>query len=251
MLPTFWCGFKYGCIGGFINYTAKRVTHSIYLAKDTLTNVANPNALLWAWPAKIIHSAGSSIIENAAKNSKNIFSTYRVQIGFINLSLSFEDQFKIKGRLMPFAFTSFASNLLQAGNNLRLRETLFLSTPYFVSDNGNSYLGSHAAGATSNCIIVERNTEQSSRYGFIMAHENIHILQEREYQVFNKWLEKPYYNLVNQDKATIKFLNKYVYPDFQYMQTFYQFFDNPINTYYKNIFELEAEHFATNSFIKK
>lgn len=232
-----------------INYSSKRIAHSLYLARDPVSNKENPSALLWAWPSKIAHSIGSSIIENAAKSDKNVLADFRMPIGFVNVSLSFSEKVKFRAKLMPLAFIAFSTNLLTSGYHLCIKETLLLGTPYFVATTDNFPFLDHDAYESKNNIVVKHSINSLYSYGFIIAHEHIHVLQEREYFVFNQWMCKPYNNLINQDKKIIKFVNRYIYPDLQYFQTVYQLFHYPTVNFYKNIFELEAEHFATNSYI--
>ncbi len=251
VLSVFWRGFKYGCIGGGANYAGKRFTHSIHLVKDPISNETNQSALLWAWPSKIVHSIGSSIIENAAKNDKNVFTNFRMPVGFVSVSLSVHDKIMVRAKLMPISFITFSSNLLKSGNHLHIKETLLLGTPYFVTATDNFPFRDTDAYQLNNNIIVKEYANTKNLYGFLISHEHIHVLQEREYLVFNQWLYKPYNNLVNQDKKIAKFLKKYIFPDLPYFLTVYQLFNYTTNNYYKNLFELEAEHFATNRYIRR
>src|SRR5690242_8452353 len=56
--PYFVKGLWQGSIGGVISFAGKNTTYLINKDKQ----------LLYAWPSKFLHSAGSSIIENAALN---------------------------------------------------------------------------------------------------------------------------------------------------------------------------------------
>ncbi len=63
-------GFWQGSIGGTLNFIGKK---TIYLVNEH-------ESLAYAWPAKIIHDAGTSIIENAAKN-KPFLQNWNMNIG--------------------------------------------------------------------------------------------------------------------------------------------------------------------------
>lgn len=250
-LRVFWRGFKYGTIGGFFNYTGKKITHLISFSKDSFLDVNNNAALLWGWPAKIIHSVGSSIMENAAANKEKIFSHYNIQIGFINLSIDLKNHISVTPQLMPLSFLEFTSSTIRLGSRLKFKESILLGTPYFITNDNTSYFESADAEAVTNCIIVKSWAASTRFSGLILAHEYVHVLQQREYFVFNQYLRKAFYNIINQDKPIVKLINKHMYPDIPYLYFFYSIMQQPRETYYKNIFELEAEHFATNSYIKR
>src|SRR5450759_715600 len=140
ILKIFWRGFKYGSLGGFINYTGKKITHLISFSKDSFLDVNNNAALLWGWPAKIIHGVGSSIMENAAANKAKIFSDYNIPIGFINLSISIKKHISVTPQLMPNSFIGFITNTIKSGSRLKFKESVLLGTPYFIVDDNTPYL---------------------------------------------------------------------------------------------------------------
>lgn len=251
ILNVFWRGFKYGSLGGLINYSGKRLTYLISYSKDSLTNEKNTSALLWGWPAKIVHGIGSSIMDNAAANKSKIFADYNIPIGFINLSVKINNRISINPQLMPISFIEFITNNLRPGSKLRFKESILIGTPYFIADDNTPYLLGHNGIASSNSIVLTFNAAASSLSGFLLAHEYVHILQQREYLVFNQYLIKPFNSIIKQDKKSVKLMKKYIYADLQYLSFFYGITQHPFETYYKNIFELEAEHFATNTYIRQ
>ncbi len=262
-LPIFWRGFKYGTLGGLLNYTSKRIDYLISgYTVDQQGNKHNEEALLWAWPTKIVHAAGSSIMENAAANKPNVFLDYNIPIGFINLSVNLKDKVSIHPQLMPYSFFYFIaiatnnihlkpSQYLDQKNQLLLKESLYLGTPYFsVKSNLNGLVDGITSAELSNSILFDSHKERSINCGQNRAHEYIHSLQESEYHVFNPYFNKPYVSIVNPNNKTMRFISKYIYPDIPYFTLFYSFMPSDrtsLASYYENIFELEAQHFGTNS----
>ncbi len=150
---------------------------------------------------------------------------------------------------MPISFLEFTANTIKAGSRLKLKESILLGTPYFIVSDNTPYFEDGVAETVTNCILVKSGPASSSFSGFFLAHEYVHVLQQREYFVFNQYLHKPFNNMINQDKPSVKFIKKRIYPDIPYLYFFYGITQQPFETYYKNIFELEAEHFAKNSYI--
>jgi hypothetical protein len=250
-LAVFLRGFTYGSIGGLINYSGKKIAYLVSYSKDSVTNKDNFSALLWGWPAKIVHAAGSSIMENAAANKEKIFSDYNIPVGFINVSVRIKKQITVSPQLMPNSFLDFITHTIRAGSRLQFRESILSGTPYFLADDNTPYLEGYSAVANANCIVMKSNFAASSKAGFFRAHEYIHILQQREYYVFNQYFNKPLKGIINEENKSIRFIKKYIYADVPYISFFYNLMQQPADSYYRNIFELEAEHFATNSFITR
>ncbi len=272
VMPTFWKGFKYGALGGLINYGSKRIDFLITKYNDypyicPNTNTHNDAALLWAWPTKMVHAVGSSIIENAAANKPNVFKDYNMPIGFINLSVSIKDKIVVRPQLMPYSFYCFMSVLtnnitlnntpcLNEKNTFKLKESLLLGSPYFVVDSKTinskvdyakyyKYSGVNAYRT----ILVDSKYDNSTYSGHIKAHELIHSLQDDEYLVFNQYFSKIYNKTINRNSKAIKIMEKYIRSDVPFFGGFYALMYNKVD-YYKNYYEMEAEHFASNRFIK-
>ena len=103
--------------------------------------------------------------------------------------------------------------------------------------------------------MVYQDFDNSTFAGPFRAHEYIHVLQYNEYEVFNSYLIKPYEHITNNHlKKVLKKVDKYIYPDIPYLDIFYSlkphYKNESENDFYKNLFELEAEHFGTNSYVK-
>ncbi len=274
-MSTFWRGFKYGALGGLLNYGSKRMDYLItkytdYPFKCPNNNTSNDAALLWAWPSKIIHSVGTSIIENAAANKPDVFQDYNMPIGFINLSVSVKNKIVVRPQLMPFAFGAFLSVLfnittinnspcLNEKNIFKLKESLLLGTPYFSRKseaiNSNVDYNKYAKfGGINpyNTIIIDSHYDSSNYAGHMKAHELIHSLQQEEYLVFNQYLNKSYNKLINRNHKATKLMEKYIYFDVPYFGLFYSLMPFKPNKedYFETFYEVEAEHFATNRYIR-
>jgi hypothetical protein len=250
-------GFKHGCIGGAINYTAKRVAYGMNPEILTGPPKLNKNYLLWGWPVKIIHSIGSSIIDNAARNKKNVFKNYNLPIGFINLNINFEETLKVKPQLMPYSTFSFISLSAKKNYQFEAEESILLGSPIFVFDsttpNYDIYKGQQFANGITLSSRLYNNFEYRA-YNQTIAHEYIHVLQFREYQVFNSYFSNCYNKIIGKKAKLNNFISEYIYSDFPYASIFYLMMQQPksavySNAYFKNLYELEAQHFSTNSFV--
>ena len=271
ILPTFWRGFKYGALGGLINYGSKRIDYLITKYTDypyicPNTNTSNDAALLWAWPVRIVHSVGTSIIENAAANKPNVFQDYNMPIGFVNLSVSIKNKIVVKPQLMPFSFGTFLSvlfNLTTLNNSsclnekstFKLKESLLLGTPYFsvnslpINSNVNYNRANYNGGLNVyGTILADSYYDNSNFAGHIKAHELIHSLQDEDYLVFNQYLNKPYNRIIHRNKKVIKVLERYIHPDIPYFDAFYITMPKGEDEF-TNFYEREAEHFSTNRYV--
>lgn len=250
-------GVKYGCIGGAINYTAKRMAYGMNPETTTGIPKLNKKYLLWGWPVKIVHSIGSSIIDNAARNKKNVFKNYNLPIGFINLNINFEEKLKIKPQLMPYSIYSYIYLSAKKNYQFKAEESLLLGTPIFIFDSTTPNYGTYAGQQFANGITFKDDLYSDTRYRFInqtIAHEYIHVLQFKEYQVFNSYFSNCYNKIIGKKVKLKNFIGKYIYNDFPYVSAFYLMMQQPkdaiySNAYFKNLYELEAQHFSTNSFV--
>lgn len=224
---AFWTGFKHGCIGGSVSFAGKHIAHFIK------TN----ESLYWGWPSKIVHSYGVSIMENSVLH-KSLFSSIRTPAWFVMMDIDFEKKFQLKVKAMPASMIDFI--VFASTNKFNLSKTLQIGVPYFEfhNDSGN-FKRSGFAGL--NVISINSSYNKEFRPE---AHEFIHILQLREYYVFNGYWEKSSINrcIQNSNNSFAKFAKKYLYPDVNYVSITYLLNRWTAKTYYGNIFELEAQH---------
>lgn len=233
--PTFWRGFKYGCIGGSFLYGGKKLSYLIN----------KQNNLAWGWPSKLVHSYGSTIMETASKNEKDVFSKLSFPVGFIRMNFSFKKDIKFNAQLQPGSLASFVVNA--SYGKFKSRESLLIGTPVFSSD---SYFIQNREGFAIINTFTYSEFLTTKKYE-IIAHEHIHILQEREYLVMNTWFKKPLDKQLGKLNKSSEKLARLVYLDIPYNYGFYTLLKQKPNCYFKNHFEFEAKRFATNQFVQK
>lgn len=231
-------GFLYGSIGGTVNYAGKKIAYNI-----------NATGKSWyGWPSKIIHSYGSSIIENAALNKPNVFASLRMPIGFVMLDVNAENKFKLNASIMPISFGRFVSQLSKY--TIDVTTSLNTGVPIFKNSNLNSintYASFNNISLSSNLYTLGADFKN-----YNLTHEFIHILQHREYMVFNTYVKKIDNNIKSKSKF-YNFLNKVFTFDYNYTiptQLFIKRNQFGAN-YFKNWYEFEAERFATNNYVPR
>ncbi|MGN6604123.1 MAG: hypothetical protein ACTHK8_16825 [Ginsengibacter sp.] len=228
-------GFWRGDIGGLLNYAGKR---TMYLVNK------NQNQF-YAWPGKLLHAAGSSIMENAALNEP-FLQNWNIDFGFLRFDFSLGAQRNFKVRILPDAIvaTIIASKYgrFDFGTSLGTGEIIFKGDEELYLPNGPV-----ADGVTFGRAIVYV-TKPATNYtkDRIIAHEIIHRYQYNEYQIFNTWFNPVAKKIKSRSLQTI--FSKYVYPDFPYFFVPYYIIGRPEAThFYRNFYEFEAERFAINS----
>lgn len=226
-------GFWQGSIGGGLSYSGKKM---IYLVNSH----QNP---VYGWPARILYSAGTSIIENAGLNEP-FLQNWSIEYGPARFDFSVNGKKDFRVRFLPFTIYSVIAasrnSVFELGTSLKSGDLVFRHKADFIRFGDGLYAGMNYGRAFT-------YTPNPGKY-FIFAHEMIHSFQYREYQVLNTWL-KPLAAKVKPSK-TKQFLSKTVYPDLPYMWGLYYLegYHSYVN-YFRNFFEFEAERFATNSYV--
>jgi hypothetical protein len=221
-------GFWQGCIGGSLHYTGKK---TVYLINK------NQN-LAAAWPAKLQHAAGSSIIENAALR-KPFLKNWNFDLGPVRLDYAI-DGGKLRARFLTVSIYACIAGF--SHGQLDSKASVFTGT--FVFENSN-LISAHYAGISYGRAISYYN--DFDKYHTI-AHELIHVYQFSEYLNFNTWIY-PLTNHVKSEKIKHVFEN-YIYMDVPYFVLFYALEGRHSDYYYyRNFYEFEAERFSTNAFV--
>ena len=222
-IKSFW----QGCLGGALQYSGKK----------TVFLINKNQSLAAAWPAKLQHAAGISIIENAAAN-KPFLQNWNIDLWPLRMDYSFAtNQFRM--RFLPTTIYTciegFTKGRLELSSSLMSGVFIF-KTDKLIADNN--------VGASYGRGIVYYN--DFDKYHTI-AHEYIHGFQFGEYVCFNSWLNP----ITNKTSSTIKSVfQKYIYADIPYYYIFYGLEgQHPLYYYYRNFFEFEAERFSTNSYV--
>ncbi|MGH2649242.1 MAG: hypothetical protein ACRDE8_16800, partial [Ginsengibacter sp.] len=236
---AFFKGMWRGSIGGLLNYSGKKI---LYLVNKNQED-------MYTWPAKILHAAGSSIMENAALNAP-FLQNWNIDYGLVRFDFSFGVQGKFKVRLLPEAVvaTIIATRYgrFDIGSSLRTGEIIFKSNK--ILDLPNAPL---ASGVTfGRAIVYVDNPQNNYTKDRILSHELVHRYQYNEYQVFNTWLSPPAEKIKSKSLQTI--FSKYVYADIPYL--FLPYYINGRHAdphYYRNFYEFEADRFATNAYVPR
>jgi hypothetical protein len=232
-------GFWQGDIGGLLNYSGKK---TLYLVNRNQKDI-------YAWPAKLLHAAGSSIMENAALNAP-FLQNWNIDYGLVRFDFSFDKQRKFKVRLLPEAVVATIIAVkygkFDLGTSLRTGEIIFKDDR--VLDLPNAPL---ASGVTFGRVIVYVDTPQSYyTKDRILSHEIVHRYQYNEYQIFNTWLNPVARKIKSKSLQSI--FSKYVYLDIPYF--FVPYYINGRHAdphYYRNFYEFEADRFATNAYVPR
>lgn len=218
-----------GSIGGFLNYSAKKTIHLI----DANNNLA------YGIPARLIHSAGNSIIQNAASNEP-FLKTWNIEYGFLRFDFAVHSPKSFKARLLPGAAGStvmaFSHGRFDLGTTLLTGVVCFKSTELI-----NDVVGTHDGVNYGRAFVYYRN---SPKYLHIISHEIIHEYQVREFLVLNSYFKPGVAKW--KDNFVKKVFTKYIYPDVPYFGLFYALEETEQDHIFRNYYEFEAERFATN-----
>lgn len=220
-------GFWQGCVGGGLNYTAKKTVFLINKKQN----------LIAGWPAKIQHALGNSIIESAALN-RQFLKYWNLDLGIVRLDYAIpENNFRL--RFLPSSIYTFAAGFNKG--SFDFKTSILTGTPVFK--RRESTLNSDLGVSYGRGFLYENGTEKFHT----ISHEIIHSYQYSEFQIFNTWLN-PLSAKIKSTKIKTVF-NKYIYLDIPYFVPVYNLESNSI--YYKNFFEFEAERFATNQYVNQ
>jgi hypothetical protein len=229
--------FWKGSIGGLLHYTGKK---TVYL--NNLNQTTN-----YFWPAKIIHSAGSSIIENAALN-KPFLHNWNIDYGPLRFDFSIHDKKQFKVRFLPTSiYAILAASKFGKFNfkyTLQTGNVVFLNKDLIRFPNGGTEIGLSFGRAI---VFVDNPSTGVNKYK-LLAHEIIHQFQYNDAQVINTWF-KPVGKEIK-SKLIQRIFANYIYTDipYQYLAYYLAGYDKP-PYYFRNIYEFEAERFSTNKYV--
>ncbi|RZK61057.1 MAG: hypothetical protein EOO85_33890, partial [Pedobacter sp.] len=168
-------GIWQGSIGGLINYSGKK----------TLYLINKKNELGYAWPAKILHAAGTSIIENAALNEP-FLRNWNIDIGPARIDFSTSCSKKIRARFLPGSIYAILKGSRRGKmdwqTTFRTGTISYYSTNYIASNNSFP-----AAGLSYGRGIIY--SDYGGNTNNILAHELAHTFQYRDYMVLNSFLK--------------------------------------------------------------
>ena len=235
---VFLTGFWQGGIGGLLKYSGKELIYQ----------VGNQESLYFAWPARIVHSAGLSICENASY-VRPFLKNWQFYLGFLRFDFSVDNSHPFRVRFLPEA--PYAIFMASQYGNFNISKTI--QTGSIIFQNPNSIIftlkdQTQVAGISfGRALTVGRDWGETD---YTIAHEIIHEFQFNEYQIFNSFLDRPAKNMFG--KKTQKVFTNYVYADIPYFWPFYGILDyKSKDNFYGNIFEFEAESSALNKYVPR
>lgn len=225
-------GMWQGSIGGLLNYSAKKIIYFI----------DKKNNLGYAVPARILSSAGNSIIQNAAVNGP-FLKNWSLEYGFLRFDFSANSEKKFRIRILPESV--IATAIAIPNGRFDINTSLLTGVMAFKSKELiNTTHGSHDGVNYGRAFIY---TNDTSKY-HLVSHEVIHEYQYREFLVFNSYLKKEVAKI--KESGFKKMLTKYIYPDVPYFSFFYMLEGVESGPrYFRNYYEFEAERFATNKYV--
>lgn len=228
-------GMAQGAIGGYL----------VYESKILIGKIAKQEKLDYGWPAKIVNSAGISIIENAASN-RNFWDQWNLNIGFNRIEFHTKGSFAIKYKILPAAFVlntySAIGNKFELESSLKTGEFIFSGNSYYNSD-----VTSFTGVTIGTSIIIEPG--QLKNYDLI-SHELIHVYQYQDFNVFNTYVNSPLKALESNSKFFNE-ANNWLHYDFNffikrplYMAEHFRVDTSTRAGYNKNFFEQEASYYS-------
>ncbi len=232
-------GFWQGSVGGLINYSGKKI---LYL------NNLKQNKVFY-WPAKILNSAGTSIMQNASLNEPFLENWY-LDYGLFRVDFAIHNKDKFKIRLLPAGvYATIAASRLgkfDLENTLATGQIVFSNKELLRYPNGNTEIGySFGRGL----VFVNNNQVYPNKYR-LLAHEIVHQFQYNDNQNFSTWLNT--FGQKIKSKTLKNIFTKYVYPDIPFSLLCYNLAGHYANPhYFKNFYEFEAERFSTNMHVKR
>ncbi len=223
-------GFGQGALGGYLIFESKRLVGEFGKTGD----------YGYIWPSKLINSAGTSIIENAAAN-RDFWDSWHLNIGFSRVEFYTKDKFKVSYRIMPFALGNTLYGFTQG--NWDFTETIKTGSFIFKSNNikvENGLISNLGTSYANTVVILDESTVFGQLRYKTISHELIHVYQYESFSGLNSYLNKPIIKL-NKNKW-FKTYNKIFYTDFNYL-TFRGLYN--LNTNHNsNFFENEARYYT-------
>lgn len=232
-------GFCQGSVGGLLNYSSKKTLY--------LNNKYQNKAFFW--PAKILNSAGTAIMQNASLNQPFLENWY-IDYGLVRVDFAIHNKEKFKVRLLPvgiyatIAASRFGSFDLE--NTLATGQIVFSKNELLRYSNGGTQIGiSFGRG-----LVFANDSQAYPNKYKLLAHEIVHQFQYNDYQIFTTWLNPIGQKIKSKTIKTI--FTKYVYPDIPFTLISYNLAGHYANPhYFRNFYEFEAERFSSNSYVPR
>ncbi|MCF6308487.1 MAG: hypothetical protein L3J09_11090 [Flavobacteriaceae bacterium] len=224
-------GLWQGAIGGYL----------VYESKNILSKILEQKTWEYSWAAKMVNSAGTSIIENAASN-RDFWVQWNINIGFNRIEFHTKDKFKVKYRIMPISVALFTVVALES--KFEWKRTL--QTGEIIFSTEDDKLPNVSATTLGNIVRFSNSSFNNFQTG---AHEFIHIYQYYDYNFINAYYKKPLNKLANTSKS-FNALNSIFYWDFHagVLRSLYLLEGTNNACYFDNYFEHEAQFYSSGIF---
>lgn len=233
---AFLTGFWQGGIGGILKFSGKELTYQV-----------GRNSLYYAWPARIVHAAGLSIVENAAYH-RPFLENWHLYLGIVRMDFSVKKDNPMRWRFLPLSpyniYRASRYGKFDLGKTLQTGSIIFHHRESVLFDVPG--LGSVAGISSYNAMVV--GNENYELHPYFIAHELVHEFQYYEYMTLNAWISKPAEKFVGSKVKNI--FSKYLYAEVPYFWGFYEW-QRQKKVKYQNFFEFEAESSATNTYINR
>jgi hypothetical protein len=230
-------GSTRGMVGGVVAYTGKNLLHF----------VASEKKEVLAWPAKLVHTTGASIMENAGRH-KGFLEVWSIENCVIRTEINTKT-WKIQPRLMVNGVWGL---IYRASDESRfnLSKSLMVGTAYFAMTTDQAMKGSGGKHVCGNVACFEAEGYSTHE---TLAHELNHAFQWREIGVFTSFLQ-PANNLISKKSNLYSKVSKWIYVEPDYVHAILTSIEGSRNagtsrTYYKNYFERESESIATWKYV--
>jgi hypothetical protein len=224
---TFLKGMGQGALGGYL----------IYESKNLIGEITNKRAWEYSWYAKIVNSAGTSIVENASSN-RNFWEKWHLNIGFNRFEFYTKNKFRFKYKIMPVSLSIALYSAI--GNKFEFKRSL--QTGELIFSTSQSKYAKYAGFAIGNVIAINNKfIDDHSVY----SHEIIHVYQYYDFNFINTYVTKKM-NKWEQKSNTFKKINSLFYIDMQIpiYRGLYLLENINKNCHYDNFFENEANFFS-------
>ena len=150
----------------------------VHAGKWTAGQVSARQSLGWAWPALLLHGAGTSVVENAAHDRPPL-DRLALDVAFVRLDVR-PGTGAVRARLLPVSALAFA--LMVEKHDLDVGRSLAYGVPLFTGDGrGKSpvdFGGASTGFAFLNTVYVSRDDDE---FYDTAAHELVHVMQYREF----------------------------------------------------------------------
>ena len=217
-----------------------------YLGKWQAGEIAENERILYALPARLLHDASASVIENAA-HDRHPLDRFATHLGAVRLDV-WPRSGAVQARLLPVSALAFVLLSVSDDQDLDVGRSLAFGGPVFTTDEIRPPIGEDGrftGYAFLGSVIIQRQPD-----GFdydVTAHELVHLMQLNEFARIESALRAPLDAGMRRSPA-YRGLARWVYLDSPALNALAYFVVEggalESRCYYDNWFEREAEAFG-------